>query len=97
MFGTYFNVSVTGVGSFGIGNFASVFSRRCGSVVVEDLENAGGVGGFDVVQVRSPDQLVVLLPRHVDPLAAGVRALQPQRFTQLMTDVLQLLDKSYGF
>ena len=88
---------MTGVSSFGIGNFASVFSRRRGPVVVEDLENAGGVGGFDVVQVRRPDQLVVLLPGHVDPLAAGVRALQPQRSTQLVAHVLQFLDKTYGF
>lgn len=90
-------MSMTGVSSFSIGNFASVFSRRCGSVAVEDLQNAQGVCGFDVVLVRSPDQLVILLPRHVDSLAAGVTALQPQRFTQLMADVLQFLDKSYGF
>lgn len=68
-------MSMTGVSSFGIGNFASVFSCRCGSVIVEDIQNAGGVGGFDVVLVRSPDQLVVLLPCHVDPLAATVSAL----------------------
>lgn len=69
-------MSMTGVSSFSIGNFASVFSRSCSSVAVEDLQNAGGVSGFDVVLVRSPDQLVVLLPHHVDPLAAGISALQ---------------------
>lgn len=94
---TYVNMSMTGVSSFSIGNFASVFSRRCSSVTVEDLQNAQGLSGFDVVLVRSPDQLVVLLPRHVHPLAAGVSALQPQRFTQLMADVLQFLDKPYRF
>lgn len=90
-------MSMTDVSSFRIGNFASVFSSRHGSVAVEDFQNAGGVGGFDVVQVRSPDDLVVLLPRHVNPLAAAVRALQPQRLTQLVADVLQFLDKPYGF
>lgn len=90
-------MSMTGVSSFGIGNFASVFSCCCGSVAVEDLQNTQGVCGFDVVLVRSPDQLVILLPRDVDPLAAGVTALQSQGFTQLMADILHFLDKSYGF
>ena len=90
-------MSMTDVSSFSIGNFASVFSRCSGSVVVEDLQNARGVGGFDIVLVRSPNQLVVLLPRHIHPLAAGVSALQPQGFTQLVADVLQFLDKPYGF
>lgn len=94
---TYFNMSMTGVSSFSIGNFASVFSRRCGSFTVEDLQNTQGVCGFDVVLVRSPDQLVILLPCHIDPLAASVTALQSQGFTQLMADVLQFLDKLYGF
>lgn len=90
-------MSMTDVSSFSIGNFASVFSRRSGSVTVEDLQDTGGIGGFDVVLVRSPDLLIVLLPRDVDPLAAGVSALQPQRFTQLMGDILQFLDKSHRF
>ena len=90
-------MSVTGVSSFGIGNFASVFSRCRWSVTVEDLKNAGGVCGFNVVLVRSPDQLLILLPGYTDPLAAGVAALEPQRFTQFMGDILQFLDKSHGF
>lgn len=56
--------------------------------VTEDVQDAGVVGGFDVVQVRSPDELVVFLPCHVDPLAASVSALQPQEFTQLVADIL---------
>lgn len=94
---TYFNMSMTGVSSFGIGNFARVFSGGCGSVAVEDLQNAGGVAGFHVVLVGSPDEFVILLPRHVNPLAASVCTLQPQRFAQLVADVLQFLDKAYGF
>lgn len=77
-------MSMTGVSSFSIGNFTSVFSRCRDSVAVEDLKNAGGVSGFDIVLVRSPDQLVVLLPGYIDPLAASVGALKPQGFIQFM-------------
>ena len=93
---TYFNMSMTGVTSICIGNFTSVFSRSCHSVAVEDVQCAGGVRSFDVVLVRSPDELVVFLPCHVDPLTAGVSARKPQRFTQIVADVLQFLDESYG-
>lgn len=94
---TYFNMSMTAVSSFGIGNFACVFPCSLDSVVVEDFENAGGVGGFDVVLVRGPDQLIVFLPCDTDPLASCVRALEPQGFAQLMEDVVKFLDKSHRF
>lgn len=90
-------MSMTGVSSFSIGNFTSVFPGGRSCVAVEDLQNARGIGGFDVVLVRSPDELVVLLPCHAHPLAAGVSTLHPQRFVQLMAHVLQFFVKLYGF
>lgn len=94
---TYVNMCITCHTSFSIGNFTSVFSCRCSTVTVEDLQITGGVCSFDIVLVRSPDQLVILLPCYIHPLAAGVGALQPQRFAQLMEDVLKFLDKPYRF
>lgn len=64
---------------------------------VEDLQNARGIGGFDVVLVRSPDELVILLLRHKHPLAASAGALQPQRSAQLTAHILQFLHKPYRF
>lgn len=90
-------MSMTGVSSFRVRNFASVVPGCCSSVTIEDFQHTGGCCGFDVVLVRSPDQLAVFLPRYVDPLATSVSALQPQGFTQLMADVLQFLGKSGRF
>lgn len=94
---TYFDMSMTGVRAFGVGNFASVFSSCLWTVTVQDLQDASWVGGFNVILVRSPDGFVILLPGDVGPLASGVLALEPQRFAKFMGDVFQLLDKTHGF
>lgn len=66
--------SRAGVGSGSIGNLAAVGPSCVGPVAVQDVQDAGAVGGFHIVLVRSPDGLSVLCPRDGDPGAASVRA-----------------------
>lgn len=68
------NASRAGIGSSSIGDLAAVAPSSIGPVAVQDVQHAGGVSGFHIVLVRSPDRLSVLCPRDEDPGAASVRA-----------------------
>lgn len=56
------NASGASIGSSSVGNFTAVGPSCVRSVAVQDIQHAGGVGGFNIVLVGSPDWLSVLAP-----------------------------------
>lgn len=66
------NTSGAGVGSSSVGNFAAVGTSCVRPVAVQNVQHAGGVSGFNIVLVGSPNGLSVLCPRDEDPGAASV-------------------------
>ena len=77
-----------------IGNFTGVFPRSFLSVTIEDLQDAAGVGGLDVVLIGGPDELPIFFPGDRHSLFTSERNSKSQRFTHSERGVLQPPDKA---
>lgn len=87
------HVCITGVLACVVGHFAGVFSGRLLVVGAQTLQDAGALGGGDVVFVRGKDLLAVFEPVYCDLRCSSVCALQSQWFALFNRHVLQPLNK----
>lgn len=73
------NKSGAGFSSSSVGNFTAVSPSCVWPVAVQDVQHTGGVSGFNIVLVGSPNGLSILCPRDEDPGAASVCAHEFER------------------
>ena len=80
-----------------VGNFTSVSSTSFFPVAVEDFQSAATVCSLDIVLIRGPDWLPILLPAHVHSLATSERDPKCQRLANSECGVFQLSDEASRF